>query len=198
MPLELDPSIPNESPNTIKSEPTQKESTVPSIYDEPATDVLVMPTWIGKGLKGTGRILRRSIPVILLARTIISALLQAPPISKGLVSLCEIPAISSTCLCAGKLESAEEVQWADFPAMVWVQNAIVETFVGENPGGSEMALQIVKAELATRDLITAVRYSNLRTAERLAEALVEFVSDATEAGDSLQELDAKALGAIDR
>ncbi|KAG5653048.1 hypothetical protein H0H81_002565 [Sphagnurus paluster] len=87
---------------------------------------------------------------------------------------------------------------ADFPGLMMVQNAIADTFAGDTPGASEMAIQITKAELATSDLITAVRYSSLRTADHLAHALKIFVEDAVDAGDSLQDLDAKAMGAIDR
>ncbi|KAG6880344.1 hypothetical protein C0992_011095 [Termitomyces sp. T32_za158] len=87
--------------------------------------------------------------------------------------------------------------WADFHGLTEVQKALADYFVGDGPGASELAIKIAKAELATSDLIVAVRFSTLRTAEQLADSLSLFVRDAGDAGDSLQELDAKAMGAID-
>lgn len=130
-------------------------------------------------------------------------------------ALCSMDLISSTYFCGSKckgglggadLSAAVENKspgeanalWADFHSLTEVQKALADYFVGDGPGASELAIKIAKAELATSDLIVAVRFSTLRTAEQLADSLSLFVRDAGEAGDSLQELDAKAMGAIDR
>ncbi|KAG6916545.1 hypothetical protein DXG01_006428 [Tephrocybe rancida] len=126
-------------------------------------------------------------------------------------SLCSIDIISPTHLCAPTYRKGAEflkvvdtktseegnVVWADFTSLAEVQKALADYFVGHGPGASELAIKIAKAELATSDLVVAVRYSALRTAEELADSLSVFVQDASDAGDGLQELDAKAMGAID-
>ncbi|KAG6837708.1 hypothetical protein H0H93_003510 [Arthromyces matolae] len=87
--------------------------------------------------------------------------------------------------------------WADFSSLTDVQKSLSDYFAGEGPGASELAIKIAKAELATSDLVVAVRFSTLRMADELADSLTTFVHDASDAGDSLQDLDAKAMGAID-
>ncbi|KAG5715939.1 hypothetical protein E4T56_gene20110 [Termitomyces sp. T112] len=126
-------------------------------------------------------------------------------------ALCSLDLVSSTYLCASTNAKGAEFSavvetrptgeanalWADFHSLAEVQKALADYFVGDGPGASELAIKIAKAELATSDLIVAVRFSALRTAEQLADSLSVFVRDAGEAGDSLQELDARAMGAID-
>ncbi|KAG6900542.1 hypothetical protein C0993_009119 [Termitomyces sp. T159_Od127] len=126
-------------------------------------------------------------------------------------ALCNLDVISSVYFCGSNYKGGAELSaavedrpageanalWADFQSLTEVQKALADYFVGDGPGASELAIKIAKAELATSDLIVAVRFSTLRTAEQLADSLSLFVRDAGEAGDSLQELDAKAMGAID-
>ncbi|KAG6917821.1 hypothetical protein DXG01_000881 [Tephrocybe rancida] len=127
------------------------------------------------------------------------------------VPLCGIDLIAPTYLCAPTYRKGAEflrvvdtktseegnIVWADFTGLAEVQKALADYFVGDGLGASELAIKIAKAELATSDLVVAVRYSTLRTAEELADSLSVFVQDAGDAGDGLQELDAKAMGAID-
>ncbi|KAF8070165.1 hypothetical protein FPV67DRAFT_1414070 [Lyophyllum atratum] len=136
---------------------------------------------------------------------ILSAAFQVPRLPQSaMTSFCETDIISRTYLCGKPIVGRstttvgpERAQWADFPTLMMVQSAIAETFAGDIPVASDLALQITKAELATSDLIAAVRYSTLTTAEHLADSLTAFVRDAVVVGDSLQDLDAKAMGAID-
>lgn len=136
-----------------------------------------------------------------LAGVVLCAAVRVSSIAQVMGPLCEIDIVANTPLCASIskfTKELEDARWADFQTLVQVQNTIADTFVGKHPGGSELALKIAKAELATSDLVAAVRYSSLPSAEELAKELAAFVTDAGEAGDSLQDLDAKALGAIDR
>ncbi|KAG6832039.1 hypothetical protein H0H87_003020 [Tephrocybe sp. NHM501043] len=139
--------------------------------------------------------------------------IASPAITKAITvpALCSMNPIASTYLCpsddanhAEVLKAVDKnpsevgnVIWADFSSLAEVQKTLADYFVGDGPGASELAIKIAKAELATSDLVIAVRYSTLRTAEELADSLSIFVKDAGEVGDGLQELDAKAMGAID-
>lgn len=155
-----------------------------------------------EAMRNVRRHLRKLLPLAVIAWTMICAAFRVPRVSDAALShACTMQIISTTFLCASALDTIKpsgEAQWADFPSLVSIQDSITDTFVGEGPGGSEMALQIVRAEMATSDLIIAVRFSKLKASKKLAESLVEFVTDASEVAESLQDLDAKAHGAIDR
>ena len=60
------------------------------------------------------------------------------------------------------------------------------------------AIDIKKAEIATRDLITLVKISDLSAKDILASALADFVKDARETANGLHSLNAKADSAIDK
>jgi hypothetical protein len=82
--------------------------------------------------------------------------------------------------------------------MIDVQSAMFEQLLDEAVGGSSLALEIKKAEMATTDLIALVRVSKLSSRDVLAESLAEFVEDAKTTGRGLQKLNAKVRGAVDR
>lgn len=65
-------------------------------------------------------------------------------------------------------------------------------------GGSGLSLEIKKAEMATIDLGTLVRVSDLKSRDLIAESLGEFVEDAKNTGRGLQKLSSKVGGAVDR
>ncbi|KAG6830158.1 hypothetical protein H0H92_001887 [Tricholoma furcatifolium] len=137
-----------------------------------------------------------------------SLILSLSPVILNQSTFCSFGPISSTPLCSSTSKKSSEVNtaesanavWADFTSLTEVQGSLADYFVGDvsGTGASELAIKIAKAELATSDLIVAVRYSTLRSAEQLADSLTLFVRDASEAGDNLQDLDAKVMGAIDK
>jgi hypothetical protein len=79
-----------------------------------------------------------------------------------------------------------------------VQSATFEHLLDESVGGSGLSLEIKKAQLATADLATLVRISDLKSREMLADTLVEFMNDAKSTGSGLQRLSSKVGGAVDR
>jgi hypothetical protein len=88
-------------------------------------------------------------------------------------------------------------RWADYPKLVDVQSSTFEQLLDESVGGSGLALEIKKAEMATVDLNTLVRVSNLKSRDLIAETLSEFVEDAKKTGRGLQKLSSKVGGAVD-
>lgn len=87
---------------------------------------------------------------------------------------------------------------ADYPRMVEIQSKTFEQLLDESVGGSGLSLEIKKAEMATRDLVTLVRMSKLTSKDLLANALVDFVDDARNTAKGLQKLSSKVNGAVDK
>jgi ABC-type transporter Mla subunit MlaD len=58
-------------------------------------------------------------------------------------------------------------------------------------------MEIKKAEIATSDLVTLVRASNLSSRELLADLLEQFTRDARRTAQRLQRLNAKFNGGMD-
>jgi hypothetical protein len=116
--------------------------------------------------------------------------------------LCIIPGISSLPLCnPGPWVSSSAnpaAKWADYSKLMDVQTQSFEQLLGDAAGGSALSLEIKKAEIATTDLITRVRVSDLKVKDTLAESLSEFVEDAKKTGRSLQKLTSKVGGAVDK
>ncbi|KAF7328965.1 hypothetical protein MVEN_02526500 [Mycena venus] len=116
--------------------------------------------------------------------------------------LCYIPGISRSALCLPKGYSAtsdnlRSPKWADYPTLVDVQSATIEQLLDESSSGSVLALKIKKAEMATTDLVTLVRVSDLKSRDTLGDALRQFVDDARVTGRALNKLNAKVAGAVD-
>jgi hypothetical protein len=75
-----------------------------------------------------------------------------------------------------------------------------ETFdqlLDESVGGKGLALEVKKAEMASNDLITLVRVSDLKSKDQIVERLSKFSDDARGTGRSLHSLGAKIHGAVD-
>jgi hypothetical protein len=88
--------------------------------------------------------------------------------------------------------------WADFPQLVDMQGKALEALLDETADGTGLSLQIKKAEMATADLATLVRVSDLASRERLSSMLVDFSGDARETGRQLQRFSAQVSGAVDK
>lgn len=89
-------------------------------------------------------------------------------------------------------------RWADYPRLVDVQSASVEQLLDDSVGGSALSLNVKKAEMATSDLVTLIRISNLQSKDLLAESLSSFVDHARLTGRGLQKLSSKVGGAVDQ
>lgn len=82
--------------------------------------------------------------------------------------------------------------------MVEIQSKTFEQLLDETVGSTSLALDIKKAEMATHDLVTLVKISDLRSRDRLADALVSFSDDARDTARGLQKLNARISGSVDK
>jgi hypothetical protein len=89
------------------------------------------------------------------------------------------------------------LKWADFPALVELQSSTFEDLLNHGVLGSSFALEIKKAEMATNNLLTLVRVSDLKSREKIVETLRDFVEDARRSVRDLQKFNAKVGGAVD-
>ena len=90
-----------------------------------------------------------------------------------------------------------EVQRADYPRLVEIQSANFVQLMDGAVGTSALGLEIKKAEMATKDLVTLVGVSDLRSRDLLAGVLLDFVEDAKKTGKGLQRLNAKINSGIE-
>jgi hypothetical protein len=89
------------------------------------------------------------------------------------------------------------VRWADYPKLVDLQTKTFDQLLDESVGSKGLALEVKKAEMASNDLITLVRVSDLKSKDQVADRLNRFVDDARGTGRSLHSLGAKIQGAVD-
>jgi hypothetical protein len=123
----------------------------------------------------------------------------SPILQATFAPLCYLPGLYGSRFCRPPATHEEKSpQWADYPKLINVQSATFEQLLDESAGGSGLSLEIKKAEMATADLATLVRVSDLKSRELLADTLVEFVNDAKATGSGLQRLSARIGGAVDR
>ncbi|THU91495.1 hypothetical protein K435DRAFT_759125 [Dendrothele bispora CBS 962.96] len=139
--------------------------------------------------------------------TIVGAVLDKFRIA--LKPFCFLPVISSTSMCRPDIPRSTPVgtqipnpkklgpKWADYPKLIDAQNSF-EVLLDDSVGGSGLALDIKKAEMATSDLVVLVRFSQLTSKDLLADTLVKFVQDARKTGRGLQRLGSKVGGAVDQ
>lgn len=82
--------------------------------------------------------------------------------------------------------------------MIEIQSKTFEQLLDESVGSSSVALEIKKAQLATSDLLTVVKTSDLRSKDLLAEALRDFTDNARDTARGLQRLHAKVSSSVDK
>ena len=92
------------------------------------------------------------------------------------------------------------VQWADYPALVDLEQKTFDQLMEESVTsfGGALTLNLKKTEIAVSDLIELVKISDLAGKESLAESLKEFVKEAKVTGRGLSLLGVKFNGALDR
>jgi len=116
------------------------------------------------------------------------------PVVSSMIPFCRWEAFkeSSTHTSAGR-----PVRWANYPKLVDLQTRAFDQLLDESVGNKRLALAVKRAEMASNDLITMVRASELKSRDQIAERLNKFVDDARGTGRSLHSLGAKIQGAVD-
>ncbi|KAI0040346.1 hypothetical protein FA95DRAFT_1502994 [Auriscalpium vulgare] len=124
-------------------------------------------------------------------------------IEDTLSPLCSFPGISQLCPQHAQVspvpirDEGNELLWADYPRLMAVERIAFESLLEETSDGPGLAIEIKKAEIATRDLATLVRVSDLTRRDLLADTLDEFTRDARKVGRGLQKFSSRVNGAID-
>lgn len=147
------------------------------------------------------RLLRKPLAVLLFLSLFSIILSQISHIIRGAFApLCYMPGLHSSPICRRGTpnKNGNVPRWADYEKLVQVQSKSFEQLLDESVGDSGLTLKIKKAEMATTDLVTLVRVSQLKTKDMLAESLLGFVEDARKTGRGLQKLTSKVGGAVDR
>ena len=93
--------------------------------------------------------------------------------------------------------SGQLVCRADYPGLVALQTMAYEKLLEEDARNKGPALEVNKAEVAGRNLITLVRASDMRGKDQIVERLEQFAADARGAGCSLRSIGVKIQGAVD-
>lgn len=114
--------------------------------------------------------------------------------------ICIVPGISRTRLCHTPVPpfGGRPVKWADYPHLVDVESKTFEQLMDGVVGGSALSLEVKQVEMATADLVTLVRISDLKAKDALATSLVEFIETAKKTGRGLQRMSSKVGGTVDR
>ncbi|KAF9059831.1 hypothetical protein BDP27DRAFT_1452992 [Rhodocollybia butyracea] len=122
-------------------------------------------------------------------------------IGTALEPFCDVPFFGPLCPNAelAKLDGrSANPQWADFPGLMNTQTSTFEILLEKSAGGSTLSLDIRKAHMATSDLVSLVKYSNLASRDSLVEVLTSFGGDARETARGLQRLSSKVAGSVDK
>ncbi|KAI8980016.1 hypothetical protein BD414DRAFT_493319 [Trametes punicea] len=117
--------------------------------------------------------------------------------------VCYLPGISHSALCRPTQRDFTPdgdlvPQQADYPKLVEIQSSSFEQLLDGSVGGSGLSLEIKKAEMASKDLVILVQFSDLKSKDLLADSLLDFVEDAKKTGKGLQKLTSKINGAVDK
>ena len=118
---------------------------------------------------------------------------MAPTFRSAFSPLCILPGISRSMLCV----PVTPVPSVDFTKLLNIQGSTFEQLVEESAGGSQLSIEVLRAEMATQDLSLLVRFSNLKSKDNIADMLRTIGMDAKKTGRGLSKLDAKVVGAID-
>jgi len=121
-----------------------------------------------------------------------------------LAPMCTIPVISLLCPAGAHVGPSRPPNpqhtpvWADFPSLIKVEDKTFESLIDETVEGAGLALEIKKAEMATSDLVTLVRGSNMESRKILTNALSAFEKDARKVSRGLTRFSSKVGGAVDK
>lgn len=113
--------------------------------------------------------------------------------------VCVLPMMSSLSICQPVMPSVDRhPKWANYPKLVDMQSSTFEQLLETSVGGSALALNIKRVEMATTDLVTLTRLSDLKSRDLLAESLSTFVADARKTGRGLTKLSSRVGGTVDQ
>jgi len=125
-------------------------------------------------------------------------------VRSALAPVCTMPVISLLCSAGPPVGPSRPPHpqhtplWADFPSLIKVEDKTFESLIDETLEGAGLALEIKKAEMATSDLVTLVRVSNMESREILTDALSAFEKDARKVSRGLTRFSSKVGGAVDK
>ena len=169
------------------------------------SSLLPVVYYIAEVLGVVVRIMKFPFSIALAAMVCLYALsIMSGAVSSALAPICTTPVLSLLCPTskssgpAHRSNPARTPQWADFPSLLNVESKTFESLLDEAVQGPGLALEIKKAEMATSDLATLVRVSNLNSRAILADSLSEFVKDARKVGRGLTRFSSKVGGTVDR
>ncbi|KAK0446284.1 hypothetical protein EV421DRAFT_1793523 [Armillaria borealis] len=112
---------------------------------------------------------------------------------------CFIPGISHSSLCVSQSShDTRGPQQADFSALMEVQGDAFEQLLDGSVEGSMLSLDLRKAQMATSNLATLVRVSQLKSRERLNSVLADFIGTAKETAIGLQRFSSHVQYTVDR
>ncbi|CDO75175.1 hypothetical protein BN946_scf184866.g16 [Trametes cinnabarina] len=189
--------------------PKQKQKSGPAIDREQLQGALIQGSaetvrYFGGILSHALRLLRWPFGVLLAIWLLGLIMARLSHTIRGFVRpVCYVPGLSGSALCRpDQVEYDAEGELvphrADYPKLVEIQSSRFEELLDGSVGGSGLSLEIKKAEMASRDLVTLVRHSELTSKDHLVESLLEFVDDAQKTGKGLQKLTSKINGAVDK
>ncbi|KAH9931856.1 uncharacterized protein B0H18DRAFT_952530 [Fomitopsis serialis] len=115
--------------------------------------------------------------------------------------VCLVPVISTTPFCIHRTTFSPTVNKAPHSADLDKSIGLHGNFGGlldTNADAGDIGTKLLQSEIATRDLVTLVRVSDLRSRNMLAGALVQLVEDAKRTGEGLHSLNATINGAVER
>lgn len=147
------------------------------------------------------RLLRRPLGLLIFLWLLVLIVGRISHTVRGVFQpLCLLPGLYGSRFCGTLTQvggDPKSPRWADYPKLIDVQSEAFERLLDESVGGSGLSLEIKKAELATTDLVTLIRISDLKSRDTLSDTLSEFVDDAKKTGRDLQKLSSKIGGAVD-
>jgi len=170
-----------------------------------ATSLRPILCYIAEVLNTVLRMMKYPISITLAIMACAYALaIMSDAVRSALAPLCSIPVVSLLCPVIAPAERPRPSNpertpvWADFPNFLKVESKSLEFLLDETVEGPGLALEIKKAEMATSDLATRVRVSNIDSREILADSLSEFVKDARKVSRGLTRFSSKVGGAVDK
>ena len=117
-----------------------------------------------------------------------------PPVRPATTPPCYqgVPNKPSTYASAGR-----PVRWADYSQLVYLQTRAFDQLLDESVDHKRLAREAKEVEMASGDLITLVRASDLRGKAQIAKRLDKVVDYVGNSGRSLHSLGARIQGAVD-
>lgn len=176
----------------------------PRISNVLASSLIPVVYYIAEVLGTAVRVMKLPISMAIVVLVCAYALsIMSDAIASALAPVCSTPVISLLCVTSKPRNlprppnSDRTPQRADFPSLLNVESKTFESLLDEMVEGPGLALEIKKAEMATSDLATLVRVSDLKSREFLADSLSEFVKDARKVGRGLTRFSSKVGGTVD-